>query len=242
MSDTESMREWVDVKETAANEETDRLRRKNADLTKHNKEFALQHTKINKRNKELLAACPEHLLTIQELEQDNNGLKSLVAVLEKSNKELSDRFGDAATIEELLDEAQELRFIRIEGNKWETRHFQIKRHDKLAKAFNDFAKYEQLPLEKLTFMSKDKKAFYRGDQTAIEVCVLCILVQGSSSMTNLSLFRPASETEKLFSPTTTTEHRNLFTGKLSSLPVSVHQYQAAAAQQQTFGEQYVLYE
>jgi len=226
MSDTESMREWVDVKETAANEEIDRLRRENADLTKQNKEFALQHTKINKRNKELLAACPEHLLTIQELEQDNNGLKSLVAVLEKSNKELSDRFGDAATIEELLDEAQELRLIRIEGNKWETRHFQIKRHDKLAKAFNDFAKYEQLPLEKLTFMSKDKKVSYCGDQTAVEVRAL---YSCSSSLTDTSLSRPASEMEKSFSPTTTTEHRQSFTGKPSSFPVRIHQYQAAVA-------------
>ena len=43
------------------------------------------------------------------------------------------------------------------------------------KISNDFAKYEQISLEKLTFMSKDKKVFYRGDQTAIEVCVQCLL-------------------------------------------------------------------
>jgi hypothetical protein len=87
MSDTESMREWVDVKDAAANEEIDRLRRINADLAKQNKHIAQQHTKILVRNRELLAACPEHLLTIQELERDNNGLKSPVAVLEKSHKE-----------------------------------------------------------------------------------------------------------------------------------------------------------
>lgn len=112
MSDTESMREWVDVKDAAANEEIDRLRRINTDLAKQNKHFAQQHSKTLARNRELLAACPEHLLTVQELERDNNGLKSLVAVLEKSNKELSDRVRDAeTTTEKLLNEAQELKYV-----------------------------------------------------------------------------------------------------------------------------------
>ena len=111
MSDTESMREWVDVKDAAANEEIDRLRRINASLTKQNKHLAQQHTKILVRNRELLAACPEHLFTIQELERDNEGLKSRVAVLEKSNKELSDCVRDTATIEKVHNEVHEPKYV-----------------------------------------------------------------------------------------------------------------------------------
>jgi hypothetical protein len=111
MSDTESMREWVYVKDAAANEEIDRLRRINASLTKQNKHLAQQHTKILVRNRELLAACPEHLLTIQELERDNDGLKSLVAVLKQSNKELSERIRDAITTEKVYSETHEPKYV-----------------------------------------------------------------------------------------------------------------------------------
>jgi hypothetical protein len=111
MSDTESMREWVDV----PTEEVERLRANNADLTKQNRQFAQHHTKIAIRNKELLAACPEHLLTIQKLQKDNTQLRALVAELEKINTALEERVRDDDATEELLAGAQELTFLCIEG-------------------------------------------------------------------------------------------------------------------------------
>lgn len=128
------------------------LRANNADLTKKNRQFALQHTEVHARNQELLAEANERSGELQELRKVNEALK----------RRLADE-------EQLISEAQELVFILIEGRKWETRYYKIKRHDPLVKIFKDFANHEQLALEKLTFMSKDRKTFYRGDQTAIEV-------------------------------------------------------------------------
>lgn len=142
-----------------------------ADLQAKNAQLAKEHQSMKVRNQELLVEVTQRMGKIQVLAKNTTGLKATVKSLGKEKLALKEEVAAKELALETMNQANsEVFSVRIEGTMWERRYFAMTSNVPLCALFENYANYWQVGIDRVTFMSEDKKTVYHPEQTAKQVC------------------------------------------------------------------------
>lgn len=169
-ADVKAENEQLSMQTAGLKSENMQLLKTSGDLQVKNAQLAREHQSLQVHNQKLLVEVTQRMGKIQVLAKNTTGLKATVQSLGKEKLALKKLVAAKDVVNEALkQENSEVFSVRIEGTMWERRYFATTSNVPLRALFEDYANYWQVGIDRVTFMSEDKKTVYHPKQTAKEV-------------------------------------------------------------------------